>query len=126
MAIVKIKVENYHHLDKLRAVKNQPIMFDRAKVIMFTDVKVVTEQETYGRKNNKVHDVKYLYCQCYGYNNDGEFLGTYDEEFIRRILLMYDLLKMRRIYLDFLKQLESIQALEAKLNEPDIVKAIPE
>ena len=122
--MAKVKLEEYHDLSSLRSVEDKIIMFKETPVL-FTNLRITQEEERYGRKKNKVREVKYINADVYGYNRNGEFLGIFDSDFVKHLLLMYDLLKMRKNYLEFIKGLELIQNKEAELNEPDIVKAIP-
>ena len=68
---------------------------------------------------------KYLQCIIYGWNGDGEFVGTFDEDVSRRYLENYNLMNMRKTYLEFEKQYLAMSAKEEQLNTPDFVKAEP-
>jgi hypothetical protein len=124
--MVKIKLNSLIDLSALKFVENKLIMFSGAhRLLLITDVKVVTEQETYGRKKNKTRQVKYVLCNVHGWNNQGEFTGTYDQ-YLASQYLQYDLLHLRKNYIEFQKQWEALHALHEKITEPDFVKAVPE
>ena len=127
MTLVKIKVKSMlNSVNDIKSVENKLLLGgENHRLIMFTDVKVVTEEETYGRKNNKTRNVRYMYCKLHGWNNDGDFTGHYSEELVSFYLRNYSILRLRRNYLDFKKQLDAMLAVEEKYNEPDFVKAIP-
>jgi len=123
---VKIKVTSSIDLSDLRAVNNKLLLLGGShQLLMISGLKVTTEDETYGRKMNKTRKVKYVHCSIYGYNMDGEFMGTYDEDSVGFYLRHYSFLNMRKNYLEMKKRWEAMHALEEKINEPDFVKAIP-
>lgn len=127
MARVKIKTYSESNLHALYNLNNKLVMDNTANgMIIFKDVKITTEEETYGRRKNKTRQVQYIECEVLGYNRNGKFIGAFDESTVKHILSFYDLYNMRRLYLDHIEALEAMQAKEAELNEPDIVKAIPE
>ena len=126
MSQVKIKTNSLIDISAVRNVQNKLLLFSGANhMILITDVKVTTETETYGRKQNKTRQVEYLYCTIYGWNNKGEFVGTYDQDVSRRYLENYRLMEMRKNYLDFEKQYLAMSAKEEQINTPDFVKAEP-
>jgi hypothetical protein len=127
MTPVKIKVNPLIDISAVRNVENKLLMFSQAnRMILITGVKVTTETETYGRKKNKTRQVKYLQCIIYGWNGDGEFVGTFDEDVSRRYLENYNLMNMRKTYMEFEKQYLAMSAKEEQLNTPDFVKAVPQ
>ena len=118
MARVKVKVYSESNVDSLHNIANKLIMNDQANgMMLFRDVKIIKEEEHYGRKKNKVRVNIFVECEVLGYNRNGKFVGAFDKDTVSRILLMYDLYKMRRLYLDHIEALEAMQAEEAKLNE---------
>ena len=127
MIPVKIKIPNsLIDISAVRNVENKLLMFSQAnRMILITGVQVITETETYGRKKNKTRQVKYLQCIIYGWNGDGEFVGTFDEDVSRRYLENYNLMNMRKNYLEFEKQYLAMSAKEEQINTPDFVKAEP-
>lgn len=105
----------------LRALEGKPIMFyGQGMVIFFTDLKIEVIPETSGLFYKTTHNVTYLTGgKFYGYNNDGDFVGTYDDEQINHFL-RYDLMALRRRYLDFEK---AHKALLDKMDEIVAIKA---
>lgn len=115
--IERIKLNRYIDLSAVRAVENKLLLFNGDHhMLMITDVKTTTGDETYGRKNNKTRQVEYLQCQIYGYNSSGEFVGTHDKSTVERYL-EYNLFHLRKNYLEFKKQWEAMTALEEKINK---------
>lgn len=123
--MARILINSLIDTSALRAVRDKLLLFGGShQLIMITDVKVTEEEVTYGRKKNKTKKAGVLYCTIYGYNCDGEFIGTFDDYTTERYL-RYDLLHLRKNYLEMKKRWEAMHALEEKINEPDFVKAIP-
>lgn len=103
-------------MSAVRAMENKLLLFSGShQMFLIADVSVTEEEETYGRKLNKTRQVEYLHCQIYGYNSDGQFLGTHDEDGSRRFL-EYDLFPLRKNYLDLHKQWQVMGTLEKTLN----------
>lgn len=115
MGIVKIKTNGYD-TSALRAVNNKLIMH-KSHLFLFTDVKVTTEEETYGRKKNKTRNVEMVQCQLHGWNKDGEFMGVFEESYIKTLVSQFDILALRKNYIEFQKKFEAMTALEKKYNE---------
>jgi len=102
-------------MSQVSGMENKILLFSGSHhMFLIADVKVTTEEETYGRKK-KTRQVEYLQCTVYGYNPSGDFLGTHDEETSRRYL-EYDLYQLRKNYLDLQKQWQVLGILEKKLN----------
>ena len=123
--MVKIKIGKKESITELRSIENKLLMTSQGTVVMVTGVKTTLETETYGRRMNKTRQVRYLHCTLHGYNTKGDFRGTHDKQQTEHVIRMYGLYAIRRNYLDHIKALEAMQALEAKINEPDFVKAEP-
>ena len=116
--MVKFKLTKYIELASLKAVENQLLIFSGDHhMLLITGVKVTKGTETYGRKNNKTRDVEYLQCTMYGWNGKGEFVGTYDSETVKRYL-EYDLLHLRKNYIEFKKQWTAMHAKCTAVNNP--------
>ena len=115
--MAKIKLQSYHDLSKIQSVENKIIMAD-SQLFIISSVQVTEEEETYGRKNNKIRKVQYLNLNMHGYNPDGEFIGVFDEQFITHLLLMYDVLKMLKKYRNFKKAQNAMEAKVTALNNP--------
>ena len=116
--MTKIKLNKYIDVSSIKNVQNQLLLFSRDHhMLLITGVKVTQGTETYGRKNNKTRDVEYLQCTMYGWNAKGDFVGVYDEDTTKRYL-EYDLLEMRKNYLEFKKQWNAMHAKCTALNNP--------
>jgi ribosomal protein L7/L12 len=116
---VKIKLNKYIDVSSIKNVENQLLMFSRDHhMLLITGVKVTQGTETYGRKDNKTRDVQYLECTIYGWNGKGDFIGVYDENTAERYLENYDLLEMRKNYLEFKKQWSAMHAKCTAVNNP--------
>ena len=116
--MAKIKLTRYIDLASLRSVENKPLMFSGVnRLLMITGIKIVEVTETYGRKN-KTRNVQYLICTIYGWNDKGEFVGTYDDEVTERYLEAYDVLQLRKNYISFKKQWDAMHAKFTALNNP--------
>ena len=127
--LVKIKVDKLYHSNDiksdLRAVQNKLLMYSQSnRIIMFTDVSFPVETETYGRKK-KTREVQYLQCKMHGWNQDGEFCGTYTERQVTFVLNTYRLLVMLKTMMEFERQYQGMKALHDEVTTPDIVKAVP-
>ena len=122
--MARILVNSLIDTSALRAVRNKLLLFsDSHQLIMITDVKITEEEVTSGRKK-KTKKVNVINCTIHGYNSNGEFVGTFDD-YTTGQFLRYDLLHLRKNYLEMKKRWEAMHALEEKINQPDFVKAIP-
>ena len=107
-------------------VENKLLMYSQSnRMIMFTDVSFTKETETYGRKKNKSREVEFLQCKMHGWNQDGEFTGTYSAEQVLFVLNHYHLMHMLKTMIEFEKQYLAMKALHDELTTPDIVQAVP-
>ena len=112
---VKIKLNRYISMSQVNSMENKILLFAGSHhMFLIAEVETTVEEETYGRKN-KTRQVEYLHCNIYGYNHNGDFLGTHNEETVKRYL-EYDLYQLRRNYTDLQKQWQVLGALEKKLN----------
>jgi ribosomal protein L7/L12 len=117
--MVRIKLNSSISLSTLKCVENQLLMFSGAhRMLMISNIRVEDTEEVYGRRMNKTRQVQYLYCILYGWNEKGEFVGTYDHEVTERYLETYDFLHMRKNYLEFKKQWTAMHAKCTALNNP--------
>lgn len=94
--------DNLNSASVLRSLEGKMLMFyGEGKLIFFTDLKIEVISETTGRGWFKTtRNVTYLTGgRFFGYNEDGDFLGTYDDDNIRFIVHNYDLMKLRQKYL---------------------------
>lgn len=116
--MAKIKLNNYIDLGSVRSVENKLLLHSQDHhMLLITNVKQVTETETYGRKNNKTREVKYIECVMYGWNRKGEFVGTY-EDYTAQRFLEYDLYQLRKNYLEFQLQWKAMHEKLTALNNP--------
>jgi len=59
-----------------------------------------------------------------GWNVDGEFLGVFEENYITHFIGMFNLLALRRSYLDFEKKYIAMTALEEKYNQVPLMTQV--
>jgi hypothetical protein len=130
----KMKITLYDNLNSasvLRSLEGKMIMFyGQGSVMFFTDLKIEVIPTTTGKGWFKTtQNVTYLTGgKFYGYNTDGEFVGTYDEDNIRFTIHHYDLMKLRQRYLEFerghkalLDKMDEIVAIKAGIH-PSIIR----
>ena len=126
MALQKLKLNSYLDTGMIRSCENEMLLLEhQAMLFMITRVRFFKETETYGRKDNKTREVRYMECELLTWNSDGHFISTFDE-FNTRRLLERNLMVMRRNYIDFEKGWKALHEWQDKLTTPDIVKPIPE
>jgi hypothetical protein len=123
--------DNLNSASVLRALEGKIIMFyGEGKLLFFTDLKIEVISETSGKGWFKTtRNVTYLTDgKFFGYNEDGDFLGTYDEDNIRFIVHHYDLMKLRHSYLVLekaqkvlLDKIDEIVAIKAGIH-PSIIR----
>ena len=113
---MKTKIHLYNNVNSpstLRALEKKLLMYGNSnKMIIFSHIKIETVDEVYGRKNKTRQRTYLTECEVNGYNQNGEFVGIFDEGDVKRIIEYYDLFKMRRIWLDFKKQYDVMIGLE--------------
>ena len=123
--MVRIKLNSKIPIDELKILENKLLMFDRnTSVLMFTDVSIEVEDESYGRKKDKSRKITYLSCKLYGYNAKDDFTFEHDEDFVKMVLTLFNISEMRKNYLDHLKELNAMQELERKINEPSYMENV--
>ena len=125
---VKLSGNHYYNASNIKHVNNKPI-FHNGQVFMFSQVKIITEEEIYGRKNDKKRTAHYITCKVYVYNHIGEWLGVASDAWLDKFIRWFNLdITIPKARQDYLKLETSINAIKAKLEEittPDIVKAEP-
>lgn len=125
MARIKIEIHSEKKANALLLFNNKIIMRDESNGMMiFKDVELIEEKETYGRRKNKTRTKYYIECEVLGYNHNGKFVGSFDVSNVKYILMHYDLYKMRRIYLEHIEALKAMQTEEEKLNELPVIDKV--
>lgn len=127
MAIVKINLNEIHYpesaISNIRAVQNQILMYESfPRLLIFTDLSIKEFEETYGRRKNKTKKVRELYCRLIGWNYKGDFVGDYGSEEIKKVLNHFDILSMRKTFLEFQKQYNAMLEYHENLTTPDFLK----
>ena len=121
----------YKYKDDLQVLRDyrRKLLLRNNEILMIDDVKVVTETETYGRKNNKTREVRYIEFTLYAYNHTGEWVGICTDEYVEQLSTYFDLsILIPNARREFRKLETALEAMKNKLEEittPDIVKPIP-
>ncbi len=115
---LRIELTKYMDLPSIKSVENKLLLFAGAHMmLLITGVRVENTTITYGRKMNKTRKVRFLYFIMYGWNKNGDFVGVYDHDTAERYL-EYDLLHLRKNYLEFEKQWTAMHKKQTAVNNP--------
>ncbi len=129
-----MKILLYNNLNSastLRSLEGKMIMFyGQGQLIFFTDLKFEIIPETKHTIFGKItRNVTYLTGgKFYGYNDNGDFVGTHSDDQIDHIIRCYDLMALRKRYIEFerahkalLDKADEIVAIKAGIH-PSIIR----
>lgn len=114
---MKIKINKHIDLTAIKAVENKMLMsYDHNHLILINNVRTGTEEEA--TKRGKKIEVEYLYCDMYGWNSKGEFVGTSDTSDGKDFLEQFDILQLRKNYIEFERQWTMMHEKQERLVKP--------